>query len=53
MYVFCFRQLPKHISEALLDEYWVHAMQDGLGQFIHNDVFELVINLHSVNVIGT
>ena len=29
---------PKNVKKALLDEYWVKAMQDDLEQFVRNDV---------------
>ena len=33
---------PKNVKEALLDEYWVKAMQEELEQFERNDVWSLV-----------
>ncbi|CAM8889509.1 unnamed protein product [Rhodiola kirilowii] len=44
---------PKNIKEALLDEYWVLAMQEELEEFARNDVWDLVPRPDGVNVIGT
>ena len=44
---------PKNVKEALLDEYWVKAMQEGLKQFERNDVWSLVPRPEITNVIGT
>ncbi|CAM8950869.1 unnamed protein product [Rhodiola kirilowii] len=44
---------PKNIKEALLDEYWVLAMQEELEEFARNDVCDLVPRPDDVNVIGT
>ncbi|CAM8981771.1 unnamed protein product [Rhodiola kirilowii] len=43
---------PKNIKEALLDEYWVLAMQEELEQFARNDLWDLVPRPDDVNVIG-
>src|SRR4030066_2205848 len=44
---------PKNVKEALTDEYWISAMQEELGQFRRNEVWELVPRPDDVNVIGT
>ena len=44
---------PKNVKEALLDEYWVKAMQKELEQFVRNDVWSLVPRPESTNVIRT
>ena len=44
---------PKNIKEALLDEFWVNAMQEELVQFSRNDVWTLVTRPNHTNVIGT
>ena len=44
---------PKNVEEALLDEFWIAAMQDELLQFHRNDVWTLVKQPEGVNVIGT
>ena len=44
---------PKNVKEALSDEYWINAMQEELGQFRRNEVWELVSRPDDVNVIGT
>jgi hypothetical protein len=44
---------PKNVKEALLDEYWIHAMQEELTQFERNEVWDLVPRPKHVNVIGT
>ena len=41
---------PKNVQEALNDEYWVCAMQEELGQFERNAVWELVPKPNKVNV---
>ena len=33
---------PKNVKEALTDEFWINAMQEELGQFKRNEVWELV-----------
>ena len=43
----------KNVKEALLDEYWVKAMQDDLEQFTRTDVWTLVPRPDLYNVIGT
>ncbi|KAK0600566.1 hypothetical protein LWI29_016181 [Acer saccharum] len=44
---------PKNISEAIVDEYWVGAMQDELNQFERNEVWSLVPRPKDINIIGT
>jgi hypothetical protein len=44
---------PKNVKEALLDEYWIHAIQEELTQFERNEVWDLVPRPKHVNVIGT
>jgi len=44
---------PKSIGEALKDESSIGAMQDELNQFIRNEVWTLVPQSDSMNVIGT
>ncbi|CAM8905161.1 unnamed protein product [Rhodiola kirilowii] len=44
---------PKNIKEAINDEYWVMAMQEELGEFQRNDVWDLVPRPDGMNVIGT
>ena len=44
---------PKNVKEALTDEHWITAMHEELGQFVHNDVWTLVLRPNNVNVIGT
>ncbi|KAK0595647.1 hypothetical protein LWI29_008688 [Acer saccharum] len=44
---------PKNINEAIVDEYWVGAMQDELNQFERNEVWSLVPRPKDINVIGT
>ncbi|KAI9174421.1 hypothetical protein LWI28_017005 [Acer negundo] len=43
---------PKHINEAIVDEYWVGAMQDELNQFKRNEVWFLVLRPKDINMIG-
>ncbi|CAM8889388.1 unnamed protein product [Rhodiola kirilowii] len=43
----------KNVKEALLDEYWVLAMQEELEEFARNDVWDLVPRPDGINVIGT
>jgi len=51
----CFVSLiePKNVKEALVDEFWVKAMQEELEQFERNDVWMLVPRPIHTNVIGT
>ncbi|CAA0811290.1 cysteine-rich RLK (RECEPTOR-like protein kinase) 8, partial [Striga hermonthica] len=51
----CYTSLiePKNAKEALKDECWIFAMQEELEQFTRNDVWELVAEPASGNVIGT
>jgi hypothetical protein len=44
---------PKNVNEALLDNFWINAMQDELLQFTKNNVWILVPRPPNVNVIGT
>ncbi|CAM8948430.1 unnamed protein product [Rhodiola kirilowii] len=44
---------PKNVKEALVDEYWVLAMQEELEEFARNDVWDLVPKPDGVNIIGT
>ena len=44
---------PKNLKEALLDEYWVNAMQEELEKFERNDVWSLVPRPENTNMIGT
>ncbi|GAA0163416.1 hypothetical protein LIER_19290 [Lithospermum erythrorhizon] len=44
---------PKDVKTALLDEYWITAMQEELIQFDKNNVWELVPRPSGCNVIGT
>ncbi|XP_039127016.1 uncharacterized protein LOC120263205 [Dioscorea cayenensis subsp. rotundata] len=40
---------PKNIKEALVDEYWMAAMQEELNQFVRNDAWTLVPRTKDVN----
>lgn len=44
---------PKNVKEALTDEFWINAMQEYLGQFKKNEVWDLVSRPEGMNVIGT
>lgn len=44
---------PKNVKEVLLDDLWINAMQDELGQFERNYIWDLVPKLEGVNIIGT
>ena len=44
---------PRNVKEALTDEFWINAMQEELGQFKRNEVWELVPRPEGINVIGT
>ena len=44
---------PKNIKDAIIDEYWMLAMNEELVQFIRNDVWELVSCPLNKTVIGT
>src|ERR1044072_8208211 len=44
---------PKNVKEALLDEFWICAMQEELSQFKRNEVWNLVPRPEGINVIGT
>ena len=43
----------KDHTEALLDEFWIQAMQEELEQFIRNDVWELVKKPSDGHIVGT
>ncbi|GAA0174991.1 transmembrane signal receptor [Lithospermum erythrorhizon] len=51
----CFisKEEPKDVKAALLDEYWITAMQKELIKFDKNDVWELVPRPGGCNIIGT
>ncbi|GJX60885.1 copia protein [Tanacetum coccineum] len=42
-----------NVNEALGDESWIVAMQEELNQFIANDVWELVLQLKNMTIVGT
>ena len=44
---------PKNIKEAFVAEYWIVPMQEELGEFKRNDVWDLVPCPLDFNVIGT
>ena len=44
---------PKNHKEALIDEYWIAAMQDELGQFKRSEVWDLTPRPAESNVVGT
>ncbi|XP_058775890.1 uncharacterized mitochondrial protein AtMg00810-like [Vicia villosa] len=44
---------PKNVKEVMADEFWINAMQEGFGQFIRNNVLELVPRPEYVNVNGS
>src|ERR1051325_3593960 len=44
---------PKNAKEALIDEFWLMAMQDEQNQFKRNDVWELVPRPRDHHIIGT
>ncbi|GJY16346.1 retrovirus-related pol polyprotein from transposon TNT 1-94 [Tanacetum coccineum] len=44
---------PKNIKEAIIDESWTMAIQEGLNQFVTNDVWSLVPPPKNQTVIGT
>ena len=52
-FAFISKIVPKNISEALDDEYWVQSMQEELNQFERNQVWELVPKPREAMVIGT
>jgi len=43
---------PKNHKEALIDEYWITAMQDELEQFKHSEVWDLTPRPAESNVVG-
>ena len=43
----------KNVKEALEDEFWINAMQEELGQFERNEMWDLVPRLSNSIVIGT
>jgi hypothetical protein len=44
---------PNDINEAIIDEYWIMAMHEELGEFERNDVWDLVPCPPDVNVSDT
>ncbi|MCI31571.1 gag-pol polyprotein, partial [Trifolium medium] len=44
---------PKNVKEALIDKFWINAMQEELDQFRRNEVWDLVLRPECINVIGT
>jgi hypothetical protein len=44
---------PKNIDEAIIDEFWLLAMQEELNQFTRNDVWDLVPRSKNISTIGT
>jgi len=44
---------PKFVGETLKDESWIAVMQEELNQFTRNEVWTLVPQSDSMNVIGT
>ncbi|XP_050888661.1 uncharacterized protein LOC127093801 [Lathyrus oleraceus] len=44
---------PKNVKEALIDKLWINDMQEELGQFKRNVVWDLVHRPEGTNVIGT
>ena len=44
---------PKNHKEALIDEYWIAAMQDELEQFKRSEVWDLTPRPAESNVVGT
>jgi hypothetical protein len=44
---------PKNVKEALMDNYWITAMQEELNQFERSEVWDLVPRPKGLNVIGT
>lgn len=44
---------PKNINDALMDEDWILAMQEKLEQFSRNKVWELILILENISIIGT
>ncbi|KAL1192077.1 putative mitochondrial protein [Cardamine amara subsp. amara] len=44
---------PKNHKEALVDEYWIAAMQEELEQFERSNVWDLVPRPQNANVVGT
>ncbi|XP_038895837.1 uncharacterized mitochondrial protein AtMg00820-like [Benincasa hispida] len=51
----CFTSFVEHknVKEALEDESWVNVIQEDLRQFVRNNVWTLVPEPDSVNVIST
>jgi len=43
---------PKNVTEALIDELWIEAMQKELNQFKRSEVMNLVPRPDGINVIG-
>lgn len=50
---FMFTIEPKNVKEAVDDEYWVVAMQEELGEFVINVVWDLVPQPKNVNGVAT
>jgi len=44
---------PKNIDEAIIDEFWLLAMQEELNQFTRNKVWDLVPRSKNISTIGT
>lgn len=44
---------PKNVKEALQDDLWIKPIQEELGQFERNHVWDLVPRPEGVNIIGT
>ena len=44
---------PKNVKEALIDDFWIEAMQEELNQFKRSEVWDLVPRPNGINVIGT
>ena len=44
---------PKNFKEAIIDDYWIVAMQEELNQFERNGVWELVEKPSDYPIIGT
>lgn len=40
------------MKEALTNEFWINVMQEELGQFKRNEVWDLVPRSEGTNVIG-
>lgn len=51
--MFHLQSWTQYVKEALIDKYWINAMQEEVVQFERNKVWELVSRPDSVNIIGT